>query len=177
MGDSEVNAQFATRLRDARRRTRTAAGRRMTQADLATAVGVERNTVSRWELGRVPRQREVLERLAGVLGVSPEWLLGEEAQGRSEQNVSGPDISVRGRTELPPEVAKAARRLVDAFKREMAIGGATAEELHYIETVLMTPNLPPTLAGGAVQPDQLLEHIQGLMEPIRGLLRAAGRKV
>ena len=63
----------------------------MTQADLAEAVGVERNTVSRWALARVPRQREVLDRLARVLEVAPEWLLGEEERGQWEPEPDAPD--------------------------------------------------------------------------------------
>lgn len=135
----------------------------------AARTGVSRTAVHRWETGTSIPSDERLPTIAEVLGQSLSWLRGEAD--------SEPDMSPMRRSELPPEVAKAARHLVDAFKREMALGGATSEELHYIETVLMTPNLPPTLAGGHVAPDRLLEHIQGLMDPIRSLLRDAGRQV
>lgn len=166
----ELAKAFGARLRTARRALGKSKGKgvRFTQADLAQALGVETNTVSRWEIGAaMPRQRAVRDRLAEVLEVSYEYLFGSE----------GGEEAAADTVELPPDVAKAARRLVDAFKREAAVAGATSEELHYIETVLMTPNLPPTLAGGAVPPEQLLEHIQAMMEPLRVLLRKLGRKL
>ncbi len=70
---------FADRLREARQRIRTADGGRLTQGGLATAVGVERNTVSRWENSGVrPKDPQVIRRLAEVLNVSMEYLFPGE---------------------------------------------------------------------------------------------------
>lgn len=80
------------------------------------------------------------------------------------------------RPRLPPEIATAARRPIDASEREMAIGVATSGELHCIGTGLMAPNFPPTLAAGHVLPGRLLESLAGLQESIRALLRDAGRQ-
>lgn len=70
---------FGDRVREARQRIRTQAGGRLTQSDLAVAVGVERNTVSRWEnSGVCPKDPQVIRRLASVLRVSMDWLLSDE---------------------------------------------------------------------------------------------------
>lgn len=61
---------LAERLLIARRR------RQMRQDDLATAIAVSAQTVSRWENGdREPRASD-LSALADALGVSVAWLLG-----------------------------------------------------------------------------------------------------
>lgn len=73
---------FGDRVREARQRIRTQAGGRLTQSDLAVAVGVERNTVSRWEnSGVCPKDPQVIRRLAAVLRVSMDWLLSDEEAG------------------------------------------------------------------------------------------------
>ena len=67
---------FGDRLRSSRRQVRPG-GRKFTQADLAKAVGVERNTVSRWENGgMLPKDPAVIAALADVLGVTADWLIG-----------------------------------------------------------------------------------------------------
>lgn len=71
---------FGDRVREARQRLRTETGRRWTQGDLAAAVGVERNTVSRWENGGVrPKDPDLLARVARTLRVSTDWLIGTAA--------------------------------------------------------------------------------------------------
>ncbi len=71
---------FGDRVREARQRIRTPSGGRLTQGDLAQAVGVERNTVSRWENSGVrPKDPHVVRRLAEVLQVPMEWLFADEA--------------------------------------------------------------------------------------------------
>ena len=74
---------FGDRVREARQRIRTPAGGRLTQSDLAVAVGVERNTVSRWEnSGVCPKDPQVIRKLAAVLRVSTDWLLAEDDGGQ-----------------------------------------------------------------------------------------------
>ncbi len=50
--------------------------KRWTQAALGDRVGVKKDTVSRWELGHTKPNPEQLKRLAEILGVSVEELLG-----------------------------------------------------------------------------------------------------
>lgn len=75
-GDNEPES-FGNRVRSSRQRLRMPDGRRWTQGDLAKAVGVERNTVSRWENGgMLPKDPAIIAVLARVLRVSTDWLLG-----------------------------------------------------------------------------------------------------
>jgi len=84
---------FGDRVRQARQRIRTPGGGRLTQGDLALAVGVERNTVSRWENSGVrPKDPQVVRKLAEVLQVSMEWLFAE-----SEPELGTLDLGVAGR--------------------------------------------------------------------------------
>lgn len=64
-------ATFGTRLRQARIELE------LTKEDLAASLGYERTSiVTRWESGQlVPRDIEVVETVAYVLGVTPAWLL------------------------------------------------------------------------------------------------------
>lgn len=67
---------FGDRLKLARTRPGNSTANRMTQEELAVALGVTRNTVSRWEnSGMVPKDPAVISRLGRLLGVSYEWLL------------------------------------------------------------------------------------------------------
>ena len=47
--------------------------RRLTQAQLASMVGVSPATMSKWRSGSQAPEREALERLAGVVNITPEW--------------------------------------------------------------------------------------------------------
>lgn len=49
------------------------AARRLSQAQLASLVGVSPATVSKWRSGSQAPEREALERLASVVNVTPEW--------------------------------------------------------------------------------------------------------
>lgn len=49
------------------------AARRLSQAQLASMVGVSPATVSKWRAGTQTPERDALERLANVVNVAPEW--------------------------------------------------------------------------------------------------------
>ena len=67
---------FGDRIRMARERMRSRAGQRWTQGDLAKALNVERNTISRWEnSGILPKDPSIIAALGRVLHVSVDWLL------------------------------------------------------------------------------------------------------
>lgn len=101
----DVGESLGDRIRQARERIRMSTGRRMTQGELAAAVAVRRNTVSRWENGEVqPNNPMQLLQTARVLRVPVEWLIegspaatpgvvptqvGEEHAGDYPQPVSG----------------------------------------------------------------------------------------
>ncbi|HEY8308946.1 MAG TPA: helix-turn-helix transcriptional regulator, partial [Gemmatimonadaceae bacterium] len=72
---------FGDRLRSSRQQL-ARKGRKLTQGDLARAVGVERNTVSRWENGgMLPKDPAVIASLAEVLEVTADWLIGGNRPG------------------------------------------------------------------------------------------------
>jgi transcriptional regulator with XRE-family HTH domain len=99
---------FGDRVREARQRIRTAGGGRLTQGDLAVAVGVERNTVSRWENSGVsPKDPQVVRRLASVLQVSMEWLCAD-----AEGGGGGGGPAVAGVADRVSQVASAASEIV-----------------------------------------------------------------
>ena len=56
------------------------AARRLTQAQLASLVGVSPATVSKWRAGGHAPEREALDRLAGVVNVAPEWFTRPPAE-------------------------------------------------------------------------------------------------
>ena len=56
------------------------AARRLTQAQLASLVGVSPATVSKWRAGTQAPEREALDRLAGVVNVTPEWFTRPPAE-------------------------------------------------------------------------------------------------
>ena len=75
--------------------------RNMTQLGLADAVGVAKNTISRLEQGGITDLRgQVIARLAQVLGVSTDYLLGLD---ESEQVVS------HSQSESPQRVRRKAK--------------------------------------------------------------------
>ncbi len=49
------------------------AARRLTQVQLAAMVGVSPATISKWRAGSQAPEREALDRLAGVVNVTPDW--------------------------------------------------------------------------------------------------------
>ncbi len=53
--------------------------RRLTQVQLASMVSVSPATISKWRAGTQAPEREALERLAGVVNVTPEWFTRQPA--------------------------------------------------------------------------------------------------
>jgi len=56
------------------------AARRLSQTQLASLVGVSPATVSKWRSGGQSPEREALERLAGVVNVTPEWFTRQTSE-------------------------------------------------------------------------------------------------
>jgi len=95
----------------------------MTQAQLATSVGVTRSAVAQWETERAGQVRANLTRIASVLGVSVQFLLeGNEAAG-SERPENATELALlrlyRGCTEEDRAfLLRTATRLARAAERE-----------------------------------------------------------
>ena len=129
---------FGDRVREARERIRTASGRRMTQGELAEAVNVKRNTVSRWENGEVqPKEPAQLLRLARVLRVPTDWLIGGSTAvpGGATQLGEGhvADYPRSTSTELPA----AATSVVAAYLERLARAGCTPAQRAAAESLFV----------------------------------------
>lgn len=74
------------------REQRTRAG--LSQAQLASAVGVDSNTVSRWERGLYKAAGESVYKLARALGTSVAYLLGETGSPARHTTLLGGDSDV-----------------------------------------------------------------------------------
>lgn len=147
----DADATFGQRVREGRRRLRTTAGRRWTQSELARAVGVERNTVSRWENGGVrPKDPATLAALARVLRVSTDWLIdgrplvagtpAPQSRGAIGEPQSGaPDApwgAMGGGDALKPFPAEV-RDLLGSYRARLVAAGATVAQLTAAERVLV----------------------------------------
>jgi transcriptional regulator with XRE-family HTH domain len=138
MIQSRIGARdsFGDRLRSSRQRQRVD-GRRLTQGDLAKAVGVERNTVSRWENGgMLPRDPSVIASLASVLDVTADWLIAGdrvgEAATRLHEGFRGqyldPDIG-----ELPSGTRAAAAAYINRLRES----GCLPDQVSGAEALLL----------------------------------------
>lgn len=164
-GEPAGSDSFGERVRAARQRLRNSAGRRWTQGDLAGAVGVERNTVSRWENGSVlPREPAVLAALARTLRVSTDWLLDElpgTPQSGAPAGVDDASKSDRGAHPVPEPADRrglfressgpgyqsetralarlpaAAAQLVTGYLERLATAGCSADQISKAEATLV----------------------------------------
>ena len=62
--------------------------KRLTQEELADRLGVSRQAVSKWESGAALPETDKLARLSGLLGVSCDYLLCDDAE-EEQENASG----------------------------------------------------------------------------------------
>jgi transcriptional regulator with XRE-family HTH domain len=141
-GSGEDGHSFGDRVRISRERMRTSDGRRWTQGDLAKALKVKRNTVSRWENdGMLPKDPAVIAALTHVLHVSADWLLAgfDEPERlpvvnhvRERPAVSYPKEIVNAEA-LPSMAADMVLRYLDRL-----VGvGCTQEQLKEAERILV----------------------------------------
>lgn len=133
---------FGDRVREARQRLRTEDGRRWTQGDLATAVGVERNTVSRWENGGVrPKDPDLLARLARTLRVSTDWLIGapggQSGAAPTSRFNEGGRGGYRG-DQAPATVPDDVAELVANYLGRLERAGCTREQVAGAESLLVS---------------------------------------
>ncbi len=135
---------FGERVRLSRQRLRTSSGGRWTQGDLAAAVGVERNTVSRWENGGIlPKDPAVLAALARTLRVTTDWLLDGFTPAPGGSGAASP--ALKEKTEkpyrpdsaalaaLPTEAADVVRGYLD----RLSSAGCSAAQIGGAESVLL----------------------------------------
>lgn len=186
---------FGDRVREARQRVRTSGGTRLTQGDLAIAVGVERNTVSRWENSGVrPKDPHVVRRLAVALHVPMEWLFAEDAGDvvgswpGTEREVRTAAAVLEGiapRRPVPPpdplaqRLSPLAYTVIHNYVARLEQGGATPDQAEEAGRLLVQSACNRLRSGDprARSPDVVLADIDSMWEYVVALLRAEGRDV
>jgi transcriptional regulator with XRE-family HTH domain len=129
---------FADRLREARQRIRTPSGARMTQGDLAKAVGVERNTVSRWENSGVrPKDPAVIARLADVLHVTMEYLVGSGDDATHRLPAEFPPFDTSASAALERRIPPDAYELIHGYQDLLIAAGASAAQKREADQLLL----------------------------------------
>jgi transcriptional regulator with XRE-family HTH domain len=103
------------RIAALRRAAGRARGRRLTQRELAHAVGVHLATVTAWEIGKQRPEGDNLLRLAGVLGVPPSEVVGGDPS--------------------PPPPAAGALEGVDPGDAALELFGSLDRLVRYVEGV------------------------------------------
>ncbi len=114
-------ASFARQLRAARQ------ARGWTQAELAERAGIAVEVCGRLERGRVLPRADTLVRLAMVLGVSTDALLGQApaSGGSLERTAAEPEAEYSGR----PELRRLVRRLGEETPRTIRLLDALVSAL------------------------------------------------
>ena len=129
---------FADRLREARQRIRNPSGSRMTQGDLAKAVGVERNTVSRWENSGVrPKDPAVIARLAEVLHVTMEYLVGSGDDTGARPSSDSAPFTTSAASALEHRVPPEAYELIHGYQTRLIAAGATVAQRKEADSLLL----------------------------------------
>ena len=142
-GNDEEGQSFGDRVRISRERMRTSDGRRWTQGDLARALDVKRNTVSRWENGgMLPKDPAIIAALTRVLRVSADWLLAGFSESADASTYDGVhdqaeipygDESFHAES-LPPVAADVVLRYLD----RLASLGCQPIQIKEVERILVT---------------------------------------
>lgn len=119
-------------------RARAALG--MSQAELATQLGVAATQVARWEKGKANPRPETLHKVAGVLKVTPDWI----ERGEGEMNSDNPLLED---AEIEAELNE--RQLRVLRNRAKASGRSLGAELQAMTNEFEREwrDTPPPLAG------------------------------
>lgn len=182
---SDRGTSFGDRVRRARQELRHEDGRRWTQGELAAAVGVERNTVSRWENGGVqPRDTEQLARLARVLRVSVEWLVSggprvasgaAGAAGRGARGALG-ERRRRGYASDGSSLPVAAQALIAEYCERLAAAGCSDAQIASAQMLMAAAatNQVVTVPLAERIPSDIVSDVDAAWDLIVRVLRREG---
>jgi len=106
MSDTTIDARVGERLRASRLRAV------LTQGELATALGVDRSTVAKWESGERAMTVSALTRAAQVVGVPPAALLEEPRHSAQQQAVQLLTSTLEHRPDLLPPLLATLEQLL-----------------------------------------------------------------
>ena len=174
-----VRDTFGDRLRSSRQRLRRD-GRKFTQGDLAKAVGVERNTVSRWENGgMLPKDPTVIASLADVLGVTADWLIGGDRPARGSHSVldrihegSGVRRVDSAAGELPDHVGA----VVNGYLARLRVAGCSDAQIAGVQDLLLSAayNNVSAIALNDRTDEQLSADVDAAWDLVVRILRRDG---
>ena len=131
----ESRETFGDRVKSARQRLRRE-GPRLTQGELAAAVGVERNTVSRWENGgMLPRDPAVIAALAVSLEVTADWLISGDRIAPSAGKL-GELMAHRYPASDGSDLSTRAAELVAGYLERLRRAGCSEEQIRNADSLL-----------------------------------------
>ena len=175
-----VRDSFGDRLRWSRQRLRPN-GRRLTQEDVAKAVGVERNTVSRWENGgMLPKDPAVIGALADVLAVTVDWLIagdrGDRAGARPtasevREGAAGAELDAAVEA-LPPPATGVVRAYLTRMRESECVQG----QIDGAESILLAGarNRVSSIAFRDRTEEQIAADIDAAWDLVVRILRREG---
>jgi len=99
----------------------------LSEEELATRLAVQRRTVDAWEVDGAEPRANMLNMLAGMLGVTPAWLLSGAGDGVSSPDEPTEDMDHRAlRLRLAAELREAVEVQIHLQKRITRIADALA---------------------------------------------------
>lgn len=100
----------------------------LSEGELAARLAVQRKTIHAWEGDGAEPRANTLAMLAGVLGVTPAWLISGVGDGVSSPDEPAPALDERAlRLRLAAELREAVAMQVQLQKRVTRIADALAE--------------------------------------------------
>ena len=107
--------------------------KRLTQEELADRLGVSRQAVSKWESGAAQPETDKLARLSGLLGVSCDYLLCDDAS-EEQENASGrpkQEAEAAGQTLMEEKDARS------LYRRPLTSGGVAVVAILVVAGALL----------------------------------------
>ena len=107
--------------------------KRLTQEELADRLGVSRQAVSKWESGAAQPETDKLARLSGLLGVSCDYLLCDDAE-EEQENASGrpkQEAEAAGQTLMEEKDARS------LYRRPLTSGGVAVVAILVVAGALL----------------------------------------
>lgn len=105
---------------------REAAG--LTAKDLAARLGVATKTVANWETDRTEPRSNKLSMLAGLLGVSPTWLLAGQGAAPREAAENGGNGELQGEVGRIKQEATRLLQRIDSLSDQIAVADERSAE-------------------------------------------------
>lgn len=157
------------------------AGEKVTQDDLARAVGVKRNTVSRWENGAmVPSDPATLASLAEALEVSVEWLIsGDEVNAPADSSELHEGSGRRYLDPATAELPEPARTVALGYLDRLRACGCTQTQRRGAESLLLAGarnTVSSTPFDGRDAAD-ICEDVDAAWDVVVHILRREGKRL